>query len=304
LTDDFIPKPNVAPASVDIHISPHTVQLGQPFSLSVTFRHPGDARIELLSPPDNPSFDILSKTRKRDDGPKDSTTTFSIHMAAFELGNLELPPLQFEITAPGQTDTFSLPTQTLFVLTSRAKAPSQMEDVRPPAPVFAPDYGVLYGGAAVLAMALALLLAWKGLRQRKKERPLKATAKSLAEKTREALDALGAKALPAQGKTREYYFMLSEIIRGYIGELHQLDALECTTTELLASLRRLPSTQIPLEAFAQFSYESDFIKYAKGSVELAKCEADLKFAYQLIDTTAPKDALSAAQAHHVRPPLP
>jgi len=290
------PAPSLAPASVEIHIHPPTVQLGQPFFFDVTLTHPAEFRFELLEPTHHLGFDIVSKIRSR---PREDTTTFSIQMAAFELGTLELPPFQFEITAPGQTDVFELPAQTILVATSRAQASLELEDVRPPAPVFVPDYTVLYGGAAALAAALAFVLIWKWLRRRKKERALKVPVKPLAEKTREALDALRAQALPQKGKIREYYFMLSEIIRGYIGALHKLDALECTTTELIASLKRLPLTQIPIEAFAQFSHEADLIKYAKGSAGVAKCEADLKFAYRLIEQTAPMDEVSAAKSFHV-----
>ena len=304
LTDNFVDTtdaPSLAPASIETQVSPPTVQLGQPFFLEVKLKHPAHFRVELLAPPNSPRFDILSKTQGRDDGPEESTSTFSIQMAAFELGNLELPALSFAITASGQTETLTVPGKTISVLTSREEAPSGLEDVRPPAPVFVPDYAVLYGVAAALALALAFVLVWKWFRQRKKEMPAAALAKPLAQRAREALHALRAQALPSQGKTREYYFMLSEIVRGYVGELHQLDALECTTTELMASLGRLPSTQIPLDAFARFSHEADFIKYAKGNADVAKCEADLAFAYQLIDKTAPTHELST---RHVQPSLP
>jgi hypothetical protein len=304
LTDEFsdkTPKPNLEPGSVEIHIHPPTVQLGQPFLLEVVLKHPENFRFELSALPHNPRFDILSKTRQREEGPQDSTTTFSLQMAAFELGTLKLPSFQFEVTTPEQVGSFALPDKTISVVTSRAEAPSALEDVRPPAPVFVPSYALLYAGAVVLAMALAFVAIWKWMHRKKQEAPLQPVSKPLAERAREALNALRAQALPAQGKTREYYFMLSEIIRGYIGELYQFDALECTTTELIASLQKLHSTQLPIDALAQFSRESDFVKYAKENADIAKCETDLEFAYHLIDKTAPIDVLPA---RHAQPSLP
>ena len=47
-----------------------------------------------------------------------------------------------------------------------------------------------------------------------------------------SLDALSEAQLPAQGRWREYYFRLSEILRKYLGERFDFDALECTTEEL------------------------------------------------------------------------
>ncbi|MCL2626338.1 MAG: BatD family protein [Cystobacterineae bacterium] len=294
------PLPTLAPDSFEVHIAPQTVQLGQPFSLYVSLKHAPSFRFELLNPPNNSSFDIFSKTRSREDGPQDSTTTFSLQMAAFELGTLELPPLQFEVATPEQVGSFVLPSQTLAVASSLKTIPSQLEDVRPPAPLFIASYTLLYWGAAVLAVTLASVLIWKWWSQRKKV-PLPVVPKSLEERTREALNALQAQALPAQGKTREYYFMLSEIIRGYIGELHHFDALECTTTEFVASIQNLHSTELPIDALAKFSYESDFIKYAKGNADIAKCELDFKFACHLVEKTSPTDP---PPIHHVQPPLP
>ncbi|MCL2011534.1 MAG: DUF4381 family protein [Cystobacterineae bacterium] len=297
------PQPDLAPEAVEMHINPQTVQLGQPFSLHVTLKHPKHFRFEMPTLPGNLSFDVLSKTRSRKDDAQESTTTFSFQMAAFELGTLELPQFQFEITTPTQMGSFTLPKNTISVVTAHAQTPSQLEDVRPPAPVFIPSYTVLYWGAAVVAIALAFLLLRMWLRQRKKAPPI-VPERPLADRTKEALNALRAQALPAQGKTREYYFMLSEIIRGYVGELHQFDALESTTTEFLASLQQLHSTQLPIKALAQFSYESDFIKYAKGNADIAKCDIDWEFAYQLVDNTSPTDEPSTVDACHAQPPFP
>ncbi|MCL2179197.1 MAG: BatD family protein [Proteobacteria bacterium] len=299
------PNPTLEPDSFELHVSPQTVQLGQPFSVSLSLRHPHSLRFELLIPPANTNFDILSKTRNREDFPKDSSTTFSIQMAAFELGTLELPPLQFEVTSPSQVASFSPPTPSISVVASTSHIPSQLEDVRPPSPVFIPSYTPLYAGTAALAMALALLLSWKWLNHRKKMPPPPAPAQPLAAKTKEALLALRAQALPSQGKIREYYFKLSEIIRGYVGQLYHFDALECTTTEFIRSIQRLYSTQLPFAALASFLHESDFIKYAKGTADIAKCELDFKFAYQLVEQTTPTDTPPPAHSNpHAHPPLP
>ena len=59
------------------------------------------------------------------------------------------------------------------------------------------------------------------------------------------LDALAKENLPGKGEFKLYYFRLSEIVRGYLGELYKIEALESTTPELLAALRSRIAINLP-----------------------------------------------------------
>ena len=69
-------------------------------------------------------------------------------------------------------------------------------------------------------------------------------------RTRNALAALEAEDLPGKGEVKAFYSRLSEIVRGYVGELYGVEALECTTTELLDSLHALRISGVPQDGLA------------------------------------------------------
>ncbi|MFH1593317.1 MAG: hypothetical protein ABID09_01305 [Candidatus Omnitrophota bacterium] len=80
----------------------------------------------------------------------------------------------------------------------------------------------------------------------------------------EALEALKKKNLPALGKTKEYYYELSVIVRNYIEGRFRIKAPEMTTEEFLFSLKashELSDTHKKL--LKDFLNLCDIVKFAK-----------------------------------------
>jgi hypothetical protein len=100
-----------------------------------------------------------------------------------------------------------------------------------------------------------------------------------------ALDALAAENLPGRGEFKAYYFRLSEIVRGYLGELYGFEALESTTPELLEALRTRLTPGLPMNELAEFAQASDFIRYAKAQPSLDDCKLHLELAYRIVHAT-------------------
>ena len=107
----------------------------------------------------------------------------------------------------------------------------------------------------------------------------------LEDRTRAALRTLQAENLPEKGRTREFYFRLSEILRSHLGERYAFEALECTGTELVERLNRLPAPELPKEELKKFVEESDLVKFAKMEVDPSACESALKFGFTLVERT-------------------
>jgi hypothetical protein len=86
---------------------------------------------------------------------------------------------------------------------------------------------------------------------------------------------------------KDFYFRLSEILRGYLGERYGFDALECTSSELMAQLRRLKAPGLPEDGLMRFISESDLVKYARAESSPDSCREALTFGYSLLDQTWP-----------------
>ncbi len=86
---------------------------------------------------------------------------------------------------------------------------------------------------------------------------------------------------------KDFYFRLSEILRGYLGERYGFEALECTSSELMAKLRRMPTPGLPEDGLLRFVSESDLVKFARAESSPDSCRAALAFGYELLDKTWP-----------------
>lgn len=279
----------VEPWDVNGRVIPRQVRIGEPFVYELTFTHARNQRFELVPPKELEKFEVLEQTRQRQDEASGSVTTFQLKMSAFELGVLPLPQLTFELTAPGVSQTVAVPGMEMEVIPTLPKDADQkgagLFDYQPPTEVPIRSWRLLYVLAGLLA---AGLLAWGLMKWLRRPRPETVAVKPLAPldvRTRQALAALNAEELPAKGRVKEFYFRLSEILRGYLGERYGFEALECTSSELIASLRKLRTPGLPEEQLMRFVSESDLVKYAKAEATPEACSQWLNFGYELVEKT-------------------
>jgi hypothetical protein len=296
----------VQPQNVSARVEPRQVRIGDPFLYEVVITHPKEHRYELVLPKETGDFEVLDQTRQRKDGPDSATTTIGVRMSAFSLGLVQVPALTFDVATPDGPKKFSLPGREVEVTsTLPPDADGQgagLFDYQPPQEVPIRSWRLVL---AVLGTLAAGLLAW-ALYRWWKNRPKHVVVvpqQPLDVRTRKALDALKAEDLPARGHAKDFYFRLSEIVRGYLGERYGFEALECTSSELMASLRRLPTPGLPEDALMRFVSESDMVKYARADASPESCRDALAFGYALIDKTyvpPPPQAPANAAAPHVQ----
>lgn len=285
------------PEQLRVHVTPDHAKLGEPVTLEIVVTHDPTQRYELKTPNDLGDFDYLGQERKRIDGADLSTTTIQVKVAAFQLGALDTPALELEVSAPEGIATLPVPRAKVnieSILPPEAQTKGEnLYDVKPPEEVPIRSWVLLY--------VLALLLALVGLglaiyRYVSRPQPLApayvAPVEPLQVRATKALDALAAENLPGKGEFKSYYFRLSEIVRGYLGELYGFEALESTTPELLNALRSRSTPGLPMQDLATFAQASDFIRYAKQQPTVDDCKAHLELGYRIIQSThvAPKPA--------------
>ncbi|MCP3144134.1 BatD family protein [Pyxidicoccus xibeiensis] len=278
----------VQPRDVSVRVEPKQVRIGDPFTYEVVITHPKDHRYELALPKETGDFEVLNQTRQRQDGPDSATTTFGVRMSAFALGTQQVPALAFDVATPDGMRKFSLPGREVEVAsTLPADADGQgaeLFDYQPPQEVLVRSWRLVLTLLGALAAALLAWALWRWWKNRPKHVAVEPLL-PLDVRTRKALDALKAQELPAKGHVKDFYFRLSEIIRGYLGERYGFEALECTSSELMASLRRLQAPGLPEDALMRFVSESDMVKYARADASPESCRDSLAFGYALIDQT-------------------
>jgi hypothetical protein len=287
------------PIRVETRLKAGAVQLGEPFTVEVLVTHQKTQRYELSKPADSEDFDFRGVERRRVDSGEASTTSFEVSLAAFRLGKLKTPALTLTVSDQ-QESTMEVAGTDVEVKSSlppeAQKEGADLFDVRAPEALWVRTYRLIY---ILLGLLSALAVAYALYRFVTRQRaPTPAVVKPLLPlhiRTEQALDALQKEALPKSQRGREFYFRLSEILRGYLGERYGFEALESTTPELLSALKKRPTPGLAFDELASFAHASDFVRYAKNDPLETDCDGALALAYRIVVQTT-QGANAAAQA--------
>lgn len=278
------------PLAFTSNVQPKQVKLGEPFIYELAITHPLGQRYELQSTPELGPLELLEQTRNRVDGKESAVTTFRVKLALFELGPRQLPDLSFDVVEPERTQRFVASGKEVEGISTLPKDSdangAALEDIKPPEQVPIPSYRLIWialGALAALGLAYAAYRWFRQLRA-KPSAPISEPG-PLHLRTLAALDRLREEKLPDRGRSQEFYFRLSDIVRSYLGERYAFEALECTGTELVAALAHNPSQTLPRRELASFVTESDLVKFAKAQADTEQCQQALDFGYRLVQQT-------------------
>lgn len=278
------------PPRISPVLSAEKARLGEPFTYTVTVVHSPDERWELRPPSDLGAFGLRSSGRQRTDSAGQSTTTFKLELALFELGEHTLPTLVFDVVGGGSARTASVAGAMVEGTSSlppdAAANGAQLMDIKPNADVPVRTYRLLWVLLALAVLLAAALWLRRHLAERRDRRP-PPPPRPLVERTRKALEALRAEGLVEKGLVREFHFRLSEILRGYLGERFGFEALECTSGELLREVERLDPPGVEPYLLQRFVDQCDVAKFARAEISSSASDWALGYAFAVVDSTAP-----------------
>jgi hypothetical protein len=293
--------PDAQPRAVVARASPDKVLLGEPFTLEIAITHLPAERYELVTPGDLGAFEFEGQERSRTEGQGSATTTFKVKLLLFELGVQDIPPLTFDVATPEGLRRYVHARTQVEGVSARPQGAQadaeELRDIKPLEEVPVRSWALLYALLAGVAVAALAWAAWRWWQQRARV-PVAPVLppRPPNERTLAALEALRREGLAEAGRSREFYFQLSAIVRGYLGERYGFEALECTSHELLARARGLNAPGLAYEALARFVEDSDQARYARAALPPDTCAGALQFALQLVRDTTPHAS--------PRPPVP
>ncbi len=279
--------------TIDSEVDRSRIRIGDLVNYSVTLTRSPEVTVEMPPPAANlGAFEIRDYhvfAPEKMDGKVVERVTYTI--STFDTGKFEIPPLTFRYTVPDDTTRYELQTRKLQIVVESLK-PSEAGDIRdikqPWEIPFDWRKWVVWssvGFAGLLVLALLFYIwrrkrAGKGLLPEKVEPPRPAHEVAIEE-----LDALQASSLLAEGKVKEFYIRLADIIRRYVEGRYYIFALELTTTELL---QRLEEAEVEAEhrtLFRRFLEQCDLVKFAKYQPGEAEHAETLRLAYEIVEQT-------------------
>jgi hypothetical protein len=257
--------------SVDSQVDKSAIHIGDVVKYSVTVTHVPGVKVQMPGKAANlGAFEIRDY---KDYDPEKINNQIVLRtdyfISTFDVGEFEIPPLTFRYTVAGDTTEHELKTETLKIVVESMK-PSEAGDIRDiKAPLTLPrDWRklILWGSIALgilLAIAAAVYVWWrkktgKSLLPQKIEPPRPPHEVALEE-----LTALKNSSLLAEGKIKQYYIRVSEIIRRYIEGRYFIIAMELTTFELVERLRGAEADSEIIDLVHNFLAPCDLVKFAK-----------------------------------------
>lgn len=103
-----------------------------------------------------------------------------------------------------------------------------------------------------------------------------------------ALEALKHKKLWQNGKYKQYYTALTDILRVYIAGRWGVGALEMTTDEIITALREVELTLDSRSNLVSIMRTADMVKFAKAEPDAEQNEDNFNMAYYFVENTKPQ----------------
>lgn len=190
----------------------------------------------------------------------------SLVVTSFELGELEIPPIEVAVAAPdGTVRTLLTDPFRIGVESVGLDGSGDIRDIKGPLSLARNWWAVV----PWVLLAAALAAGGYQLHRRMRTRPA-TVAPAPAPPPRpfhvvalEALDELEASSLLDRGQVKAYHIRISEIIRAYVEDQLEVPALEMTTREVVAGLRRAALSVAITERLQSFLDRCDLVKFAK-----------------------------------------
>ena len=268
------------------------ITIGDRIHYRITVKHNRDINVEYPGLAANlGAFEIRDYTAEEPekvDGKIISKAEYVI--TTFDTGNYVIPPVQVvyfsedSVRKHLQTDIIKIRVNS--VKPSEAK---DIKDIKPPM-VIEIDYKryIYYGLAGLAFILLILFIIYYIRKKRRGEEILPGRKKPIQPAHIEALEMLEKlknSSLPDEGKFKEYYILISEIIRCYIEHRYFVYAREMTTYELCSNLYSTDAGEETVSLIRDFLESSDFVKFAKHIPDDEENRKILQQAFEIVNLT-------------------
>ena len=155
--------------------------------------------------------------------------------------------------------------------------------------------------AIVIIIGLGILLYYYMRKKRLKEMGIfeEIPSRPAHKVALEALRALESEHLWQRGKVKEYYSMLTDIVRTYIERRFEVKAMEITTDEIMSAPEIMEIEKPPKENLQEILVRADLVKFAKFQPLPEENEKSLSLAISFVESTHREPATVETQTNPV-----
>ena len=286
------------PQKAVLSLDTSSIRIGERVSLRLNATLPRTASIYWPAIADTLSSKVEVASKSKMDTNATSRNEFTnysqtILITSFDTGFHYIPPFTIHYSYAGDTSRHDLLTEGVYlkVRTVEVDTTKAIRDIRGPiqAPLTFAELTPYLAGLAIIGLIISLI--WYYLWRKRINKPLfpviTRTPGPPWQVALQSLDSLEDKKLWQNGKIKEYYSELTDIIRHYLHQQHEIEAMEMITAEILAAY---DSAGLKVDARSILAYileQADYVKFAKAIPLQNENELSMSYSRQFIDITKP-----------------
>ncbi len=217
----------------------------------------------------------------------------TIFITSFDTGFHYIPPFTVHYSDAGDPKKHEILSEGVYLKVRAVEVDTTkaIRDIRGPiqAPLTFSELAPYLGGAAIIGLIIALI--WYYFWRKRINKPLfpviTRTQGPPWQTALQSLDLLDEKKLWQQGKIKEYYSELTDIIRHYLHQQHGIEAMEMITSEILAAYDLIMLQPDSRTLLSKILEQADYAKFAKAIPQHSENELSMSNARHFIDATKP-----------------
>ena len=258
------------------------------YTLTITY----DSSLTLEPPPlgaNLGAFDVKDfqpdKERKLEDGRIENTTLFKL--STFTTGDYVIPPIPVFFKLPDGSRKVLLSEGVPIKVQSLLFNTDDSADIKPLKSQyeFEPDKTIYVASGLTVLLLAAIIYAILWYRKRRRWGAEIVDTREPWEIASEKLALLKQSGLVENRQFKEYYFLLTELYREYLGKIYKMNYLDMTTDEFREAFQLVEATDNIYERTLTLFRHADLVKFAKMIPERDRCDTDFENIHQMIEQT-------------------
>ncbi len=221
------------------------------------------------------------------------TYSQNIIITSFDTGFHYIPAFTIQYAYSGDTTRHELLSESVYLKVRAVEVDTTraIRDIRGPiqAPLTFAELVPYLAALAIIALIIGLI--WYYLWRKRMNKPLfPVMTRPLGPPWEIALQnlvLLEEKKLWQNGKIKEYYSELTDILRHYLNQQHGIEAMEMITSEILSAYDLAGLQADSRHLLAKTLEKADYAKFAKAIPQRSENELSMTQARQFIETTKP-----------------
>ncbi|MFH1282827.1 MAG: BatD family protein [bacterium] len=284
------------PLTMTATVDKETITIGDKFTLFVEVKTTPDITVENFNP-----IEILSKSFEVKDysviGPKKHfgkrKHTYKYILSTFTTGKYKIPELTLRYLVKGEEGIKEFNSAPIVItVESVPSRPEDVDDIRDLKRNAKINISFWWYFAGIIFLLAAGGVFWWFYRQQLKQK-IESIEEAEAQRPPdeiafEKLDQLKKSLLLQEGKVKQYFIKLSEIMRQYLEKRYKINVMDKTTFELYKLLRQSDIDKKSTSKIKSLLDDCDLVKFAKFIPQNHEIESNWQEAFYIVESTKPE----------------